>query len=220
MTETSVRRRLAGAAWLASGLIYAVTETLAASRFTPRYSYAHNFISELGVSDCGVGPHGWNACSPLYGLMNAGFIAEGMLFIVAVALAFNLLTSGSRYAFTLLGVAHGVGLALVGVYHGGGTAFADGTIAFHGIGALLAIVGGNIAILVSPAPKAFGAPRAIQLFSKIAPIVGLLAVVALAAGMARHHILVLDSGAWERLSVYTILGWEVLMGGWLVASRR
>ena len=37
---------------------------------------------------------------------------------------------------------------------------------------------------------------------------------------ARRRVLVLDSGAWERLSVYTILGWEVLMGGWLVAVRR
>ncbi len=220
MTQTLARRRFAGAAWLASGLIYAVTETLAAARFTPHYSYAHNFISDLGVSDCGAGAHGWNACSPLYQWMNTGFIAEGALFIVAAALVFSLLNSGSRYIFTLLGVLHGLGLALVGIYHGGGTAFANGTIAFHAIGAVMAIAGGNLAILISPAPREFGAPRAIQLLSKIAPVVGLLAVVMLTVTISRRVIVLADYGAWERLSVYTILGWEIVMGGWLATTRR
>jgi len=214
------RRRLAGAAWLASGLTYGVTEALSASRFTPRYSYAHNFISELGVSDCGVAAHGWNACSPLHGLMNAGFIAEGLLFIVAVGVVFNLLSSRSRYAFAVLAVAHGVGLILVGLFHGGGSAFVNGAIAYHVLGATLAIIGGNLAILVSSAPREFGAPRAIKLLSKTAPVAGILAVVILAIGAARHAILLLDYGAWERLSVYTILGWEAVFGSWLLLGRR
>jgi hypothetical membrane protein len=220
MNRDVALRRGAGAAWLASALVYAVTELAAASRFRPTYSFSHNFISDLGVSDCGPGPHGWNACSPLYGLMNAGFIAEGLLFIVAVALMFRLLSGGSRYVFTVLGVTHGIGLALAGIFHGGGTAFANGLGVFHVIGACMAIFGGNLAILISPAPRALSAPRFIGLLSRVLPVVGLLAVIMLAVTISHHRIVLLDYGAWERLSVYTIMTWEAVMGGWLLVSRR
>jgi hypothetical protein len=72
-TESPNRRRLlatsAAGVWIAAGLGYLILEATAAAGFRHHYSYAHNFISDLGVTSGGM--------SPLAYLMNAAFYLQG-----------------------------------------------------------------------------------------------------------------------------------------------
>lgn len=211
------RRRAAGAAWLAAPTLYLGAEWIAAGRFSPRYSYARDFISDLGAPGCHLARGGVTWCSPLHAVMNVGFIGAGLLFVVAVALIFPLLVSRTRYAFATAGAAHGVGLAMVGVFHGAGAGRVDGLSAYHVTGAALAIGGGNLAIFLCPAPGDLGAPAAIRGLSRLGPIVGIAAAVILILAKSRHAALPPGDGGWERLSVYTIVAWEAVIGVWLLA---
>lgn len=60
------------------GLQYLLAEKITAlSWTTPFYSYVANYISDLGVAQCGVMPDGRDLCSPLHAVMNGGFMIEG-----------------------------------------------------------------------------------------------------------------------------------------------
>jgi hypothetical membrane protein len=216
---------IAGAAWLIAPIIYLVTQAVASTRFSPAYDYQRNLISELGVTKCGPAPHGPPICSPLHGVMNAGFIAEGALFILATALVFGLLQRRRRTGFAVLGLAHGIGLMLVGLFHVGAADRASGAILYHLTGAAMAILCGNIAIAISPLAADLGGPAPLRWFGKVAGVVGVLAVVVLGVTSTRRETFLLGYGLWERLSVYTILAWDLVTGVWLLgrslaASRR
>jgi hypothetical membrane protein len=219
-TPRSAALYAAGACWAGAALIYLVSEALAAWRFSPAYSYRRNFISELGVPQCIRMLHDPLSCSPLHAVMNLGFVAEGTLFILAVALVFPSLHSLSRYAFGVIGAGHGIGLMLVGLFHAAGANVASGGARYHLLGATLAIFGGNIAIIFSPVAKDLSGPSGLQAFGKIAGSIGILAAAMFTVTVARQKIFALDYASWERLSVYTILTWDALVGGWLIARPR
>src|SRR6202020_3547923 len=72
MTTSKRQRVSAGVAWLSAGLAYLTLEGIAAAAFRPHYSYAHNFISDLGIP---------SASSPLAWLMNTAFGVQGTLLL-------------------------------------------------------------------------------------------------------------------------------------------
>jgi hypothetical membrane protein len=223
MSETvhllqTARARVAGTCWALAAIIYLATEGLAARAFTPTYSYLSIFISDLGIPECNVAvPAHELQCSPLYALMNGGFMVEGFLFIFAVALLFSLLRAQSLTAFAVLSVAHGVGLWLVALFHAGPQEMAT-HIPFHVIGAILAIIGGNLAIWVSPAPRELQAPGFIRSLTRWAPVLGIASALLIGVAQAAHTTLLFQPATWERLSVYTIILWEGLFGTWLLLS--
>ena len=65
---------------------------LAAVAFSPRYSYAHNYVSDLGVPVCGTIFDGRSVCSPLHALMNGDFVLQGVLFFAAALAAARLVS--------------------------------------------------------------------------------------------------------------------------------
>jgi hypothetical membrane protein len=215
MSETThlPRVRLAGACWALAAIIYLVTEAVTARAFTPSYSYLTIFISNLAIPDCYVAHAHEVQCSPLHALMNGGYVIESLLFVLAVALLFNLLRARSRIAFAAFGVAYGVGLCLVAMFPAGPTTT---HIPWHIIGAILAIVGGNLAIRVSPAPRELQAPGFIQSLTRWAPILGIVSVLMIGVEGAAHSALLFQPATWERLSVYTIVLWEAVFGTWLL----
>jgi hypothetical membrane protein len=114
---------LAASCWIAAAALYLVAEAVSASTF-PGYSYATNYISDLGVPDVEVF-QGRAIDSPLHLLMNTAFVLHGVLFVVAALAARNLAVGSpapgrpaARWWFTVLAVAHGVGIVLVGLFHG------------------------------------------------------------------------------------------------------
>jgi hypothetical membrane protein len=181
MTGSVQRRRLAAVAWLLGGTVYLVAEGIAAVRFPGSYSYVRNFISDLGVP----------SESPLAWLMNTGFCVQGALFVVgAVAIRAPWLTA--------LTVVNFFGNLTIALFHSGS--------ATHAVGAVLAIVGGNAAILAG-ASIIGGWHRTVSI------VLGVLGVLSFAL------FAVTLNGAVERCSVYPIAAWQLLTAAWLFSRR-
>lgn len=195
------RRYVAGAAvcWLVSGLGYLTVEAVVAGAFRDHYSYAYDYISDLGR----------RIDSPLAYLMNFAFCLQGTGFVVGALLAGRAV--GSRGGlFVALATANALGNVLVGTFHTGLTAEANGTIWVHRTGAVLAIVGGNCAIVAGSAAirKAVGARWFYGVSAGVAAL-GLVSLVMLAIGSTTGTTVILPAATWERGSVYSIIGWQM-----------
>lgn len=182
--------RLAAVIWLIGASVYLLCEAIAAAS-VDGYSYARNFISDLGVVP----------------LMNIGaFIAHGSLFAAGALVIAKGRTQGSRTAqiFVAAAIANAVGNVLVGTFHSG-TAQAH----WHVVGAGLAIVGGNVAVIAGGVgSRAFGTHRGVSWAGMALGGFGIASLLALIADGSR----VLPPGLVERASVYPIIAWELLAG--------
>jgi hypothetical protein len=144
--------------------------------------------------------------------MNAAFVFQGTLFFAGAAFLSH--GTGRRGARLLVAcaAANAVGNIVVATVPGGPT----GLGWLHVAGAVLAIVGGNAAILVGSAiPRAGRCYRAI---SRGLAVLGLVSFVLLAID-AIFSTTLLPGPALERISVYTIIGWQVLTAFRLIALR-
>jgi hypothetical membrane protein len=205
----------AGIAWIAAGVVYVGTEAIAASAF-PGYSYSANYISDLGVPDVAEF-QGRAIDSPLHGVMNAGFVLQGVLYLLAAVIATRALRAGPRRAFLVLAVVHAVGITVVGLVHGSASSAAGGIGWMHVVGAGMAIIAGNAASIVAGLGSGrVGAARAFRVASVVLGVVGLVALALLEA-LGGSDV----DGIWERGSVYTVTAWELMAGvAVLVAARR
>jgi len=209
--------RLAGALWLLAGLLYLASETATAIAF-PGYSYARNYISDLGVPYLGT-IDGRVLNSPLAGVMNiGGFILDGVLFATAAVVTRRAVRSGwqAGNVFLILALLHSLGTIGVGTIHSGPRELAAGIHYLHVIGAGMAIVGGNAALIAAAfAARRFGAPWPYRRVSAVLGLLGLLGIVALEIGAFG-----LPAGMLERASVYPITAWEIITGLAILAARR
>lgn len=199
MTSEAQRKGVArtGAwAWIVSAVAFFLFETIAAAAFEPTYSYADDYISTLGVP----------GRSPLAPLMNAAFVMQAVLFPIGAALLVAAGQARKASALLVLGVPIAVGNVLVALVHSGPPA--GGGADLHGVGAFLAIAGGNAAALAgSSALRRAGASRAYRAVSVALAIVGFACLVALQFPAAHA---VVPVGAWERGAVYAIYAWQTL----------
>ena len=193
-----------------------VTEAITASAWkTPAYSYASNWISDLGAPDCSTF-QGRVVCSPLHDVMTTGFIVQGMLFLLASILLLRLFSGAARSVSLMLALIYGIGIILVGSFHGSTTATANGTVTFHYLGAFMAIVGGNFAAIVTGFQRhRLDTPRWYGSMSIVLGFLGIACGVVLVTTIGR-----IPSGIPERASVYTILLWQLLTGTVLLVSVR
>ncbi|WP_219818422.1 DUF998 domain-containing protein [Clavibacter michiganensis] len=205
----------AGIAWVAAATVYVGTEAVAASAF-PGYSYSANYISDLGVPEVAEF-QGRTIDSPLHAVMNAGFILQGVLYLLAAVIATRALGAGPRRAFLALAAVHAVGITVVGLVHGSASSAASGIGWMHVVGAGMAIIAGNAASITAGLSSGrVGAARAFRVASVALGVVGLVALALLLA-LGGSTI----DGIWERGSVYTVTAWELLAGvAVLVAARR
>jgi hypothetical membrane protein len=177
----------AAVAWLSAGLSYLALEAVAAEAFQSSYSYARNFISDLGVP----------VHSPCAWLMNTAFVVQGTLFLTGA-----ILTRGARLFLAFAG-ANAAGNVLIALFHSGS--------ATHAVGAVLAIVGGNAAILAGSTIIG-GRHRWVSL---VLGGFGLLSFVVFVFALQNPGLGPL--GVWERCSVYSITAWELFTGVWVLS---
>ncbi|BBX48084.1 DUF998 domain-containing protein [Mycobacterium cookii] len=167
-------------AWIVGPMTYLILEAVAAAAF-PHYSYTQNFISDLGTS-----------ASPRAVLMNMAFCVQGTLFLVGAMFLYR------APLFLSFAAENALGNILVATFHRG--------VPAHGVGAVLAIVGGNAAIL---AGSRVGGPS----YRKVSLGLGVFGLLSFAIfAVARN-------GAWERCSVYSILAWQLLTAVGVLWSR-
>jgi hypothetical membrane protein len=184
---------LAAACWAGGAVGYLGAEAATAARYGPQYRCADDAISDLGTS-----------ASPWAALMNTAFCVQGTLFLAGALLAVRAVRPRRAPVVLVFAAANAVGNLLV-------AAVPSGEGRWHVVGAVLAIVGGNAAAvagahLVRSAPARW-------------------ASVALGGtGLVCAALLtVLDwpsPAVLERISVYTILGWQLLAAKSLLPARR
>jgi Protein of unknown function (DUF998) len=221
IARQSKRRWLVGGGvlWIVAAVVYLALEATAAAAFLPGYSYANNYISDLGVTVRGTFS-GRLIDSPRAQVMNAAFYIQGALFLggaVLVALGLR----GRRWPFVCGAACNAVGNVLVATVHGGPAWAAGGPTWVHGAGAVLAIVGGNAAVLAgSGLIRAAGGPDWYRAVSICVGVLGLLSVVMLRIDSSATAVDIFPDGVWERASVYSIIGWQLFTGLCLLAWTR
>lgn len=222
-TQNLNRRRLfatsAAATWITAGLAYLILEAVTATGFREHYSYAHNFISDLGVTSRGMS-QGRMIDSPLAYLMNTAFYLQGTLFLVGAILIVRAFEVRRAALFLTLAATNTVGNFLVAAVHSGPSAQAHGTSWVHDTGALLAIIGGNAAILAGSTIVPLAGVRWYRGISAGLAMLGLLGLILLILELKVAAINILPPAVWERCSVYSIIGWQVFTAVYLLAGGR
>lgn len=141
-------RPLTASAFLTGSAVYLAAEAIAASAWKqPTYSYADNWISDLGSATAGVFQDR-ELNSPLHAVMNSGFIIQGLLFGCGALLLSRTLTGRVRTFTAVMAVVTTIGYILVGTFHGSLQAQQNGTLPLHFTGATQAILGANLLSLV------------------------------------------------------------------------
>ena len=195
------------ALWVVAAIGYLVLEAVAAAGFEPAYSYARDYISDLGLPS-GRLVRGRAVYSPRAYLIHAAFYLQGILFLLGASLIVG--KPDNRRARVFLGAVAGnaVGNVMIGTVH-------SGTV--HVDGAVLAIVGGNAAILTGPtAIGALADWRWYRLASKALAALGFSSIAMLMVNWATEKAVLLPGGAWERGSVYPITAWQLLTAACLL----
>jgi hypothetical membrane protein len=198
---------------IANTVQWVVAEAVTAAAWTdPPYSYAANYISDLGVPDCGTEFQSRVICSPLHSLMNGSFIAEGVLFAIAMVLLAGLLRGRTRKIVIALGLLHGAGMVLVGLFHGSADGPSAGLI-LHVAGAGVGILCANTLAIMAGSLRQLALPTAYRRFSVAVGVLGLIseALVSASPGTA---------GAFERGGVYSWLLWGLVTGVLVVRKSR
>jgi hypothetical membrane protein len=118
---TTLATARGAALWVVAAVGYLILEAVAAAGFAPAYSYAHNYISDLGVS----------ALSPRSYLMHAAFYLQGILFFLGALLIVGVPHSPRARIFLGLMTANSIGNIVI---VGGNTAILAGSAVIATVG--------------------------------------------------------------------------------------
>ena len=207
-----MRGRVGYAAWVVGVVQFFVVHVIVESAWAEPYSWARNNISDLGNVHCALQPEPEPRyiCSPEHGLMNASFIALGVLLVAGVVLTgrapWRRGPAATAARWLLAGA--GVGFVLAGL------APADADENLHVLGALLIMGTGNIGLSLA------GFGLAARPASRWATgLLGCAAATALGLFLS-HHYLGLGMGGMERVAAFPLLGWALVVGACGLAGRR
>ena len=196
-----MKAKVAGYVFVIGSLYYIIAEAISATFFKASFldTYIFYAISELGIP---------NSNSPLFWLMNSAFILIGLTLIFGNFYKFKDFIVKRRILFYIFTLITGFGVIIVGLIHGGNPL----TSGYHTLGAVMAILGGNILlILISMSMIEFNKFQKITL---ILGIFGLIAFWILFFSMENIYMPV-----YERLSVYTLIIWSFLTGICLLRNQ-
>ena len=189
-----MKRKVAGIVFIFGSLYYILTEAISATYFDASLfnTYVFHTISELGIP---------NANSPLFWLMNSAFILIGLTLIFGNFYKFKDYIIKNNILFYILTLITGLGVIIVGLIHGGNPL----TLGYHALGAVMAILGGNVLlVLISKSMNDFAG---FQKTTLILAGIGLIAFWIMFFIMENSYMPV-----FERISVYTLIIWSFLAG--------
>lgn len=216
---------IAAICWILAGIVYLLAEAITASAF-PHYSYAMNYISDLGVPD--VEMLGDRAIdSPLHMVINMAFVVQGLLFAAASICMVRGSRLPLRVPIIVFALFHALGMVLIAVVNGGQHNNELGLGWVHLLGALFAFLGGHltaicvgISLLLSRR-SSFGRPsRLLGVISVVIGLIGILGIVMLQVDVRAVPRTVLPDGVWERIGMYAIIVWEIGYGALLLSRLR
>src|SRR5579884_740340 len=185
--------------WILTVEYFIIQLIAAAAWHNPAYSWRNNTISDLGNTACGSTISSRLVCSPLHTLMNAAFIALGLLMAAGALLIYQEFREkpGTLLGFSLMAMA-GFGTLLVGL-------FPENTVRLlHILGAGLPFLLGNISLVILSF-SLYKISRWMRLYTFIS---GAAALAALALLLSRHYV-DLGIGGMERLVSYPQTIWLI-----------
>ena len=115
--------------------------------------------------------------------------------------------------FLALAAANAAGNILIAFFHSG----PSGTAGVHAAGAVLAIVGGNAAILASS--SVIIGPAWYRRVSTGLAVFGLLSFIVFVIELTTPAVHLPPPAVWERCSVYPITAWQIFTAAWLLIRR-
>jgi hypothetical membrane protein len=186
--------------WISS-IQYFIVQLIVISAWTVPHSWANNFISDLGNTECGIYA-GLAVCSPLHVLMNLSFITFGVTMLLGAVLLVRRFTR-TKFPVAAFGLmmAAGFGTVLVGL-------FPENTISWlHMFGAILGLGVGNLSVLLIGISLKDIHP-ALRAYTIVSGVVSLIAFVLFATGI---H-LELGRGGMERMISYPFTVWMIVFG--------
>lgn len=195
-----MKSKVAGIALIIGSLYYIVAEAVSATFFNASFfnTYVFHAISELGIP---------NLNSPLFWLMNSAFILVGLTLIFGYFYRLKDLIVKNKVVISIFTLITGLGVIIVGLIHGGNPL----TSGYHTLGAVMAILGGNILLILIS--KSMDDSGAYQKMTLILGMLGLIAFWIMFFILKNPYMPV-----FERLSVYTLIIWSFLTGLFLVKS--
>ena len=192
-----MKSKVAGIVFIVASLYYILAEAISATFFNDSLlnTYIFHTISELGIP---------NANSPLSMLMNSAFIFIGLTLIFGNFYKFKDYIIKNKTIFYIFTLITSIGVIIVGLIHGVNPL----TSGYHTLGAVMAILGGNILlVLISKSMNNFDKYQKTTL---ALGIVGLIAFWIMFFNMQSIYMPV-----YERLSVYTLIIWSFITGCYL-----
>jgi len=193
-----MKSKLAGIVFILGSLYYMIAEAISAMAFNDTLinTYLFYTISELGIP---------NMNSPLSLLMNSAFIIIGLCLLFGNLYKFKDFLIKNKIIFYILTPITTLGVIIVALIHAGNP-LTDG---YHSLGAIMAILGGNILlVIISRSMDEF------EFYQKITLILGIIGLIA-------FWIMFFNMGSiympvYERLSVYTLIIWSFITGVYLL----
>ncbi|WP_327144361.1 DUF998 domain-containing protein [Nocardia sp. NBC_01327] len=187
-----LRHTLAAIAWTLT-FAYMAAELTTAIAWKTGYSFRYDTISDLGVTACTP-----SMCSPLHLLMNATFVALGLLTILGAIGFRDYIPPGRRQIWIVaLAVVIGLSTAATGVFPS-----SDG-IVIHGLAVLPALVSRHI-VLILLSIWLWKQRRLVAVWSAVCAAAGIAGTVLLTIG--------LQVGISERLVFYPLPAWMAVTG--------
>lgn len=205
----------AAIAMLVAGIIYLMIEFFVANAWkNPAYDWANNFVPDLGNS--AHGPYmNRNVFSPLYRLMNFGFIFQGILFGSAAILMSQVLHGKIKGSLIIAGSAHAIGLITVAIFHQTANSIQDRTIFINIAGAALALIAGNSILIIAGSQwKKLAFPA---WFGWLSIVLGSLAIL---LGFVLFGNSSVAPGIRERISIDSFIFWQIIAGMILIFNSK
>ena len=197
-----MKRKVAGIVCIIGSLYYIIAEAISATYFNASLfnTYIFHTISELGIP---------NANSPLFWLMNSAFILIGLTLIFGDFYKFKDYIIKNKTVFYILTLITGLGVIIVGLIHGGNPL----TSGYHTLGAVMAILGGNVLlILISMSMADFDG------FQKLTLVLGVMGFIVF--WIMFFNMKSVYMPVFERLSVYTLIIWSFSTGLYLYGNEN
>ena len=193
-----MKAKVAGVVFIIGSIYYLIAEAISATFFNASFfnTYVFHTISELGIP---------NSNSPLFWLMNSAFILIGLTLIFSNFYKFRDFIVKNRIIFYILTLVTVLGVIIVGLIHGGNPI----TSGYHTLGAVMAILGGNVLLVV--------VSRSMDQFSDYQKATLFFGVIGLAAfWIMFFNVDSIYMPVFERLSVYPLIVWSFMSGLFLV----
>ncbi len=193
-----MKSKIVGIVFILGSLYYLLAEAISAFSFNDLLTntYLFHTISELGIP---------NINSPLAFLMNSAFVIIGLTFIFGNFYKLKDFIIKNKVVFYILTIVAAIGVIIVAMVHAGNPV----TDGFHSLGAIMAILGGNILlIIISRSMDKF------ETYQKVTLALGIIGLIAFWIMFFNMEILYMP--VFERLSVYTLIIWSFISGVYLL----